>query len=60
MKWLLIITLFGDSGAIEIHYQHTTEAICEQSGKNYMARYEEEGAKAEYECIANSPFILSE
>jgi len=60
MKWLLIITLFGDSGAIEVRYSHPTEDICNRAGANYMASYEAEGTKAEFECVPTSPFVVKD
>jgi len=60
MKWLLIITLFGtDADPMKVSYSYATEAICNQSGKNYMAIYKNEGTKAEYDCIPDSPFVLA-
>ena len=58
MKWLLIITLFGDSGAIQVRYGHPTEDICNRAGENQMAFYEREDAKAEFECVPASPFVV--
>jgi len=59
MKWILIITLFGDTGAIEVRYSHPTESICERSGENYMASYKAEGTKAKFDCVPASPFVES-
>ena len=59
MKWILIITLFGADGDVtRVGYAQASEETCEKTAGYYMKRYEDEGAKAEYECKPKSPFVV--
>ena len=61
MKWLLIITIFGaDGDVMKVSYQQSSEEVCERTAGYYMERYEQEGTKAEYECVPSSPFIAKD
>lgn len=61
MKWILIITIFGANGDVtKVRYASSSEEVCERTAGYYMERYEQEGTKAEYECVPNSPFVVEE